>query len=257
MQNFKRGAVLVLALAVAACAQQPKSIPFVKPAGTQIQTIGLLTPDMPKQAAAVLATSPGKNAANAAASGGLIGLAIGLAIAGIDAGMQSSREDTLEDMLDAQSFDAHARFAEALRTSLEEKGYQVVDVPRSAQRSGTRKFLQNYQAPAGQQVDAFLDIVVSGYGYGAASTSSSSPYRPTVYAETRLVSASDKSVLMRDDVAYNPMGGGRQQDRVTVAPAPQYSFVDFETLEGAPEKVAEGLDVALTKTAETIGTLLR
>jgi len=257
MKNVKRVVAIALALAVTACAQQPKSIPFARPAGSQIQVIGLVTPDMPKQAAAVLATSPGKNAANAAAGAGLIGLAVGLVILGIDAGIRDNREDSLKDILTEQSFSAPSTFTAALRTSLEEKGYQVVDVPRSSQRNTTRKFQENYQAPSGQQVDAFLDVVISGYGYGAASSSSSAPYRPSVYAETRLVSANSQTVLMRDDVAYNPMGTGRRDDRVTIPPAVQYSFIDFDSLEASPEMVAEGLGVALTKTADTIGTLLR
>lgn len=258
MTAIKRGAVLALALAVAACAQQPKSIPFVKPAGTEIQTIGLLVPDMPKQASASLATSPGKNAANAAAGAGLIGLAVGLVIAGVDAGIESNRGDSLQELLDAQSFDAPDTFATALQASLEEKGYQVVSVPRSGQRQrGTERFQPTYTTPAGAEVDAFLDVIVEGYGYGAASTSSSAPFRPVVLVETRLVSAANKSVLMRDDVVYNPMGNGGLQNRVTIPPAPQYSFVDFDTLESAPEKATEGLDEALTKTADTIGTLLR
>lgn len=258
MTTVKRLAVLALVLAVAACAQQPKSIPFVKPAGSQIQTIGLLVPDMPREASAALATSPGKNAANAVAGAGLIGLAVGLVIASVDAGIEANRGDSLQELLDAQSFDAPDTFTTTLQASLEEKGYQVVSIPRSGQRQrGTEKFQPTYQAPAGQEVDAFLDVVVQGYGYAAASTSSSAPFRPVVLTETRLISATTKSVLMRDDVVYNPMGNGGLQNRVTIAPAPQYSFVDFDTLESAPEKATEGLNEALIKTAETIGTLLR
>lgn len=254
---IKKTAIVALALAVTACAKQPQSIPFVQPAGKPIQVIGLVTPHMPDRAAALLATSPGKNAANAAAGAGLIGLAVGLVIAGIDAGMQSSRESTLEEMLKAESFNAPTTFSSALRTALEAKGYQVVDIPRSSQRNAGRTFQENYQAPAGQNVDAFLDILVEGYGYGAASSAASSPYRPTVYTEVRLVNADTKSVLMWDKVIYNPMGDVVRDDKVIIPPAPEFSFVDFDAVERAPQKVAEGLDVALVKTADTIGTLLR
>ncbi len=258
MTAIKRGAVLVLALAIAACVQQPKSIPFAQPAGSEIQTIGLLEPEMPDQASAILATSPGKNAANAAAGAGLIGLAVGLVIAGVDAGIEANRADSLQELLDAQSFDAPTTFKSALQASLEEKGYQVVSIPRSGERqTGAEKFQRTYEAPANSDIDAYLDVIVEGYGYAAANVGSSAPFRPVVLVETRLVSAGSKSVLMRDEVAYNPIGSGGLQNRVTIPPASQYSFVDFDTLEAAPEQATQGLDEALTKTATTIGTLLR
>lgn len=243
MTYLKRFLVVLFAFALTACAAKYESIPFNQQAAKPVQRIALVTPSMPDEPTAWLATTVGQ-------SFGLIG-------AIIDAGMQANRNDSLEQLLSAESFNANQAIVADLKAALEERGYEVVEVNRPAATDGKREFLKSYPNVSGEPVDAYLDVIVVGYGYGAAGITSGSPYRPIIYTQNRLVSADGNTVLMKDDVLYNPIGGSTRSERITISPAPEYSFSDFDAIETAPEKAVNGLRTAFNKTAVTIGTLLQ
>ncbi len=117
--------------------------------------------------------------------------------------------------------------------------------------------MKAYPSSNTEKVDAYLDLVMSGYGYIAAGIASGTPYRPIVVTQVRLVSARDSSVLMEDVVYYNRLNSSIETTNVTISPDPAYSFPDFSDLENDPNRTVEGLDVAFAKSTEAIGTLLR
>lgn len=226
------GALLVLG----ACAAP--EIPFDRTHGNEIQTIGVVTPKFPNGAVVVLASTVGQ-------SFGLVG-------ALIDAGMEASRESKFKAILEQQNFSEQDVFLAKLTSSLQSAGYTVATV--AIQRQGTT-FQASY--PIGQEpkVDAYLDLVVTGYGYIAAGVGNSTPYRPICQVRARLVSAKDSSVLMQDLVTYNPYGGTDKM--VTIAPDPAVQYTTFDQLVADPNGAVKGLQSATEQTADTVGRLLQ
>lgn len=233
------GAAIAALLMLAACATKP-AIPFDSSSAGEIKTIGILTPSMPDEPSAILASSVGQ-------SFGLVG-------ALIDAGMQEARESDLEAILNSKQFVAHDKLIDGITASLEAQGYTVRKV---AVTRTERDFMKAYPSSNTEKVDAYLDLVMSGYGYIAAGIASGTPYRPIVVTQVRLVSARDSSVLMEDVVYYNRLNSSIETTNVTISPDPAYSFPDFSDLENDPNRTVEGLDVAFAKSTEAIGTLLR
>lgn len=241
MKAFARlGAAFAALLLLAGCNTTP-AIPFDSGSSGQIKTIGILTPDMPSGPSAILASSVGQ-------SFGLIG-------ALVDAGMQSARESDLKNILRQGEFHAHDKLMTGVVAALEAQGYEVKKV--AATRTERGEFLKSYPASNTENVDAYLDIVMRGYGYIAAGISSGTPYRPIAETRVRLVSAKDSRVLMEDVIHYNRLNLAHETNNVTISPDPTYSFNDFATLERNPAKAVEGLEVAFVKSTEAIGSLLR
>jgi hypothetical protein len=232
--------LLALGLVLSGCATLPE-IPYDRQTAGEIKTIGVLTPRFPDDAHVVLATTVGQ-------SFGLIG-------ALVDAGMQAERDNAFEAMLKPAHFSAHDEFMARLTHGLEAEGYTLstVDVPRPK-----TDFLKPY--PTGHAVDAYLDVVVLGYGYIAAGIGDATPYRPYFSLKVRLVRASDSAVLMQDVVVYNPyniQGGAQGAHAVTVSPDPQYVFVDFKTFKANPDRAIKGMQDAVDKSADAAAALLR
>ena len=74
-------------------------------------------------------------------------------------------------------------------------------------------------------------------------------------ARCRLVRAGDSAVLMEDTIAYNPVGP--VQKAVTLSPDPNFSFEDFDALTADPGVAVNGLNAALTASANSIGALVQ
>ncbi|HVV64912.1 MAG TPA: hypothetical protein VHC42_05550 [Rhizomicrobium sp.] len=183
-----------------------------------------------------------------------VGQSFGLVGALIDAGMQESREDKMWTMLAGQKMYPRDQFMSALRQSLEADGFAVktIDIAREA-----GKYVKAYPPGAENGVDAYFDIVVDQYGYVAAGIASSTPYRPYVYLNCKLVQASNGAVLMQDSIYYDPVAPFGQGKNVSISPDPAYTFVDFDALESEPQKGAEGLTSAFHATSDSLGRLLR
>ncbi len=226
-----------IAASLAACAKP--EIPFDKGATGDVKTIGLLTPGYPKEAKVVLATSVGRN--------------LGLLGALVDAGMESAREDHFNALLQAQHFSVQDAIAQNVTKDLEALGYKVVPVPVT--RSSDKDYLASYPHGGDPQIDAYLDLVTVAYGYVASGIKDESPYRPSVIMLAKLVSARDAAVLMQDKIVYNPVN--TPDKTITIAPDPDFAFVDFDTLMAAPEKATKGLQVATEQSALNLSQLLR
>ena len=236
MRGFSLALAMAAALLVGACAAP--EIPFDRTRGNDIKTIGVVTPKFPNGAVVVLASTVGQ-------SFGLVG-------ALIDAGMEASRESRFKTILEQQSFSEQDVFLAKLTSSLQAEGYTVATV--AIQRQGTT-FQASYPIGAEPKVDAYLDLIVTGYGYIAAGIGNSTPYRPICQVSARLVSAKDSSVLMQDLVTYNPYGSTERM--VTIAPDPTVQYTTFDQLAADPVGSAKGLQSATEQTAETIARLLQ
>ncbi|MCR6629974.1 MAG: hypothetical protein NVV74_07940 [Magnetospirillum sp.] len=236
MRAIKLFLVGAAAMLLSACAAT-KPIPLDRAQAEHIKTIGIVTPDIPQKATSFVAATPGQ-------SFGLLG-------ALIDAGIQASRESALEASLKTLQFSADKVFSEKLAEAVKAQGYSVVMVPASRSEKG--EFLAKY--PTGGNVDAYLDVVATDYGYLAAGTQAAAPFRPYMYLKCRLVRADNAAVLMKDQVAYNPLNSPK--DIVSISPDPAFAFATSDMMDSQPENVAEGLRVAFRQSATTVGTLLR
>jgi len=237
VRTLLRLALSLAVLFVSACASHTE-IPFDRAAATDVKRIGVVQPAFPTNSSVILATTVGQ-------SFGLIG-------ALVDAGLKSNREQHIDTLLMEQKFGPKAEFSGALKTALQNRGYEAVDV--APIRKGN-EFVAPGAYVGQPPVDAYLDIVVRNYGFLAAGTASSAPYRPIIYLQCRLVSAKDPTrVLMFDTILVNPLG--TPKDAVTVSAPEAYAFVDFDTLMGDPVRAAEGLAKAIDLSADTVGTVL-
>lgn len=235
---LRLAAIAAAGLLLCSCASQPE-IPFDKSQASNIKTIGVLTPSMPEKPEIWLASDVGQ-------SFGLIG-------ALVDAGMQANRDSAFWKSIDGDKNPPRAAFLNALSASLHDRGFAVKQI---AVHRPDDKFLNTYPK-SGDGVDAYLDIVFSGtnYGYVAAGIGKSTPYRPYVYVNCRLVRASDGTILMQDIVLDNSVNVPK--DVVTVSANPDYAFTNFDDLNGDPNKAVAGMDDAFRRTADSIGNLLR
>lgn len=236
MRKCLRALAVAGALLAGACAAP--EIPFDRAHENQIQHIGVVTPKFPNGARVILASSVGQ-------SFGLIG-------ALIDAGMEQARESKFEAVLKQENFSEQDVFLAKLTASLESQGYTVSMI--SFQRQGS-DFAAHYPLEAEPKVDAYLDLIVTGYGYIAAGIGNSTPYRPICQVRARLVSAKDSSVLMQDIVTFNPYG--RTDHMVTIAPDPAVQYTTFDQLVADPNGAVKGLQSATEQTADTVGKLLQ
>ncbi len=241
-----RVAASLLLAGLAACVSTPPEVPFDRSASGDVKTIGLVQPGWPDGPSSILAASVGRTLS---ASMGLLGIIPAM----IDASLEAKREKTLSGILEDHRFAARDAFVADLSTALKAHGYAVVAV--AAPRKSNLDFAASYAPPADTRVDAYLDVVSTGYGYLAAGTSDSEPYRPFFYVRVRLVRASDNSVLMQDVIAYNPLGAPPKE--ITLSPDPAYAFSDWDALTANGTAATTGLDTAVHATADAVGDLVK
>jgi hypothetical protein len=240
--TFNRLSSLALATLLVGCAA--KEVPFDAANGPPVKTIGLLTPAMPSGPSVVLASSVGKTAAE---NLGILGIVPAL----IDQGMQNARENKLQAVLATEHFDATQTLLNDLKASLEAEKYTVVLIPADRKKSD---FLKPYPTPS-SPIDAYLDIVIESYGFGAVGISSSQPYRPEIMLKCKLVRADGATLLMQDAVIYNPLG--KPDAVVTIPPDPAFAFADDDKLNAVPAKTKAALDTAIAETSRSVAGLLR
>ena len=227
---------LVAALCLGGCVSPYVAKPYDR-AANGVQNIGLVDDSMPEKALAYEVASVGSNF-------GLIG-------ALVDAGIQASRADAVNDALVGVSFDAESKLESRLASTLGEQGYRVRPMPGEPRKK--RAFLVAYQAPA-EDMDAYLDVVIEGYGY--LSAGAGQPFRPTVYANVRLVSSKDPTrTLMENYIVYNGMAP--REGVITLSPNPEYAFNNRSELLADPHRLAAGIEDALYQVADAATLLLR
>jgi hypothetical protein len=224
-----------MALGLSACVSPYVAKPYDR-AAAGVQSIAVVDDSAPDKAMAYEVASLGSNF-------GLIG-------ALVDAGIQQSRTDAMNAVLAKAGFDAEAKMEARLVSAVGAHGYTVRSLtgePRSK-----RVFLTAY--PVGTEgVDAYLDVVVTSYGY--ISAGAGQPFRPTCEATVRLVSAKDSSkVLMENIIVYNPMMP--RKGVITLTPSPEYAFNNRGELLADPSRLAAGMEDAVNQVADTAAKLL-
>jgi len=223
------------ALCLSACASSYVGKPYDRTA-TGVHSIALADDAVPDKAIAWEVASVGSN--------------FGLVGALVDAGIQSSRQEAVNDVLTGIGFDAEGKLESRIISDLGADGYEVK--PLTGEARGKREFLATY--PKADGADAYLDVVVQSYGY--LSAGAGQPFRPTVYANVRLVSAKDTSkTLMENQIAYNSMAP--RQGVVTLSANPEYEFKNRADMLADPQRLAAGIEDALNQVADTAAKLLK
>lgn len=230
---MKKTFVALSALMVAACAKPYVGIPYTAPA-EPLDTIGIVDDSLGEEAGA-------REAASALGNFGLIGALI----SEVD---QNNRKNKVNDALRSVDYTAETNFEGFLVAQLAERGVSAA-VIESGERE-KRKFLEEYPA-APEGVQALLDVAITYYGYTNAG---GTMWRPTVAADVRLVDAIDGSTLLENKVLYN--GVGAQEGVITISPNPDYAYGNRDEMVADPERLAEGIDVALKEVAATIVRLM-
>lgn len=247
-KSFALPAALVAVLLVTSACQTIRSIPYER--NDQVVTIAVPTIRLEQRPAVKLASSTSENVAVISPLGGLIG-------ALVESAIQSEREASLAAILAEREFDSREVLTEALVSALTERGYEVVRAEEVARPDA--KFLADYP-PTEPPADAYLDVVVTAHGYLAAGAYDSTPFRPHVYTQVRLVSPEGR-VLMEDHVVYNHVDRRASSNgvvqQVTISPGLGYQYISFSDIEASPDEATEGLARAIGETAETIGVLLQ
>ena len=238
MRAFAVVVLLTSAILLVGCNTLPE-IPYDRSGAGNIKTIGIITPSFPGEPVVVLAST--------------IGQSLGLVGALADAAMRSNREASFTSMLRERNFSAQDTFVQSLIAGLEAQGYSATVIPIKRDNA---EFATRYPKNAEPKVDAYLDLVTVVYGYYAAGIRGSTPYRPVFAVRARLVRATDSSVLMQEQVIYNPLNPNAKVG-VTIAPDPQYQFRNFDTLMADPDKAVQGLQGAIAKSTEMVTALLK
>ncbi len=230
-------AVLAAAICLSACTQVPL-VPYDRSVEQDNKTIGLLSVAWPSKPSSVLAANVGQ-------SFGLVGALVNGAI-------EEGREKDLIKMLNEQQVDANAVFVSSLTTELQKEGYAVQPVAADIKRSD---FLKTYPTASANQVDSYLDIVVTSYGYAAAGMGDASPYRPWLLAKVKLIKASSGRVLLEDMISYNSLF--TIKNVVTLSPDPAYAFPAWSDANADAKKTADGVAEAASKSAVAIADLAK
>ncbi|MEM8988085.1 MAG: hypothetical protein AAGC95_15315 [Pseudomonadota bacterium] len=179
-----------------------------------------------------------------------VGSSFGLIGALVDAGIQSNRQGRVKELFETHRYNPEASFTDKITSAVEERGFTLSVLNTERQK---RDFLETYPAsPA--PVDAYLDIVALNYGFASAGVGVT--WRPYITTKVKLVSAQDQSVLMDNQIIYNPIGA-TAKGIITISADPQYGFRDVNAMEADPERAMKGLDDAFEKVAETVATLLQ
>jgi len=232
---FRKVLGIVAVLSLGACASPYVATPYDR-ASANVESIVVADDSVPEKAIAYEVASVGSNF-------GLIG-------ALVDAGIQAERQDAVNDALVGIQFDAEDKLEDRLVSALGAQGYTVAPLPGPARAK--REFLKAYPtAPEG--VDAYLDITLNYYGY--MSSGAGQPFRPSVWAQVKLVKVADGSTVMENQIVYNPLNVA--EGVVTLPPNPEYAFNNRADLLADPARLAAGIEDALNQVADTAAQLLR
>jgi hypothetical protein len=250
---------LAIAFVVTGCSSIPE-VAYNRMSAGKIKTIAVPTPSIPSDPSVQRALAPRQKY-------GMVGTLA-----------DTFHANNLKQLALRHNFSVPDAFLSRLTQQLEANGYRVTNV--STPRSGTG-FLENYPNSSG--VDAYLDVVVTKYGYTAAGSGSNMSYRPQFHAKVRLVRASDAAVLMQDTVIYNANDSFNvitaDSDRAntglkTVAYEPYGSLNDTKSADPNAQAAAHayphfseivansahavtGLEKAAHQSADTIADMLR
>ena len=157
--------------------------------------------------------------------------------------VQSNRSDALAALMAKRGFDPRSVFQSALAAHLQALRLTVMAEPADGSRSG---FIKDVTVPAGD--NALLDVAVRSYGFFAFSDSDSSPYRPGLSLDVRLVGA-DGSVLMQDKILNTGIDALVGKGPAAAVPP---SFTTFSDVTANPELAVSALRLAFDYAADAV-----
>lgn len=236
---LRAGCLLVSVCSLSACVSAPPKQAYNREANSAIKRIDVL-PVRNTEVHVDILNHPGY-------SFGLIGLAIE------EANMAPKRNWVQALVKDGQ-FDHVAIFRERFTKDMAAKGYEliwpepVVEDPKKEAPRADYGYRKSYGSATD---DAQLDLNIGYFGYAAAGTSDSAPYRPTAIVTAKLLSRDGKTVLMADQIIYNPVFPKSEQ-AITINADPAYAYPEFDALKSVGPKALEGLRGALESTANEL-----
>ena len=224
----------VAMLALAACQSTYVGKPYVAPEAG-LSNVAIADDSLP---ADVIAYQAGSTMSN-----------FGLLGAMIDAGVQSSRKGAINEALESIEYEPEAAFEAYVIEALGRQGVEaaVIEGPDREKR----EFLVDYPE-AGEDVQAYLDIVVVSYGYMQAGGNA---WRPAAAADVRLVDRATGKTIMENRIYNNIVGA--TAGVITISPNPEYTFQNREDMTTNPERLADGIDDALRAIVDGAVGLLR
>ena len=224
---------VLLVLTVSGCATVPNQ-PYNRAANDRIKKIAVVSVPNPPDYEVGILFHPG-------AGFGLIG---GL----IAAADTSSKSKAFGDQELVHQLALGKELTTALNEAFAANGMDLIAVDGA--NAPRTQFMKDYPAA---ECDAYLDVAIAHAGYRAQYAST--PYLPMLFAPVRLVDARTKTVLYTTEVFITdgkiPKGGTQ------ISPDTTYSFADFESLRGDPDKAVKGLKEAARKIAIQIATDLK
>ena len=234
--------VLLITISLSACVTAPKPQAFNREANTALKRVQIL-PLQVKPVQLMMFNNP-------ANSFGLVGALIAES-------SRESKEKWLQKTTTAAKFEHRVLFREKFAAAMLERGYELRwpeqlqgEIPSDKRDAfGLRK---DYGRVEG--VDAQLDIGLMFVGYAAAGAGAGEPYRPTVNASARLVSADGTQILFSDLVFYHNVTNN--QTAIILEPDPKYAYPNFDDMEAAGTVAVDGLAQAVEQTALAIAKQL-
>jgi hypothetical protein len=223
---------LLASLLLSACGSTPPDVQFQRVA-SGVHTIAVLTPATPDK--------PALSSLSPVTPLGLLG-PIG-AVA--DARVQEGRAADYLSELGRRAYSPQAVLLQDISAELQSDGFTVAElgVPRPS-----LQFLATYPPAPQAHADAYLDVVIANYGYGAGAITE--PYRPLIGLQYRLVRASDGATLMQGNFGYSHFGHD-------IEPDPVYDFSTFDDIMADSARSIAGLNAGFSLGAKAIGRALK
>ncbi|MBV9747379.1 MAG: hypothetical protein JO157_01070 [Acetobacteraceae bacterium] len=173
---------------------------------------------------------------------------------GARAGIRADRNKSLRHALASQDYAAQDEFTSELTNALRAGGYKITSVPIAR---NTADFIEKYPTRNAANVDALLDVVVTGYGYRILGVGHSGPCAPYFKLRARLISTQTSSVLMQEPLSYGTTLP--EKGIIAIPDNPQTATLAhcFDELNGQPGPAVYGLRAATKASAEAVAGLLR
>lgn len=242
---FLRNILLVSAFALlgSACATKPYVPTVYDPVNANVKSIAIADDVVKdKLAANELSSSMGTGQA----AGGLIGL---LVVAAVEGAETSSRKNKLAEVMDPIGFDAEVVFQKMIAEKLAAVGFtggEIVGGERS-KHEPLEKFPET-------SADAILDVSMTNFGIQKAKTGD--PWRPAAGVFVQLVSSTDNTVLMENQISYNSGLIGAKEGVIQLQPqADSVGYMKVKEING--EIMASQMTDMIDEITDTIITLLK
>lgn len=158
------------------------------------------------------------------------------------------KEGSYNELVADQKFDTNSYFAEKLESELKSQGYEINLVTLERDQA---ELLNEYPA---SNADAYLDCIMEMTGYVAGGPNAA--YKANATVQSRLVKASDKSIVYDKQIAVGE-NFGLTEDVEYLGSEEKYTYADFDNLKANTPKSIEGIKLGLDKIAKHIAESLK